>query len=488
MALRVVIAGAGRAGRALAERLAERHPVLLVDRRAEAFAPADEPLEPAAAVARLTGRNGLACVLADASSRLVLADLFDADLSCALVAATGSQAVNLETGRLARGLGFDPVIAALRDSQGAADLSAERITAVDGTRLLVDQLERSLKHSGALLPTGIGLGRGELIEIRLLPTSPILDRSLANLAPQRWRVAAVFRDQELIVPTGDTRLRADDRVLLVGDPAALAGVTEYLRLGTPQFPRQYGPRLVTLEWSGPDPALAAEAEALAAASRASGLVRGLPEGFALPEEAPGDAAPALERGRFAPPGPDDAALAPALAEQGPGLLVCRVRGRSRLARLLGRRSRDAALCDSCRAPVLFARGRSPYQRILLPVSESTLSLRAAEAAIDITRLLGARLTAVNVDLPHAVSGLADEELHSEVVPVRRLCELFEVPLDYRHRSGNPIRELVAESERHQLMVVSRHRHSRDSYFDPDVALRLAQQARCSVLVLTLHPD
>jgi hypothetical protein len=482
MARRVIVAGAGASGRVLADRLAARHPVLLVDRRAEAFGPDEHPLEPAAAAARLTGRNGLGCVLADASSRLVLEALFDPDLECALVAATGSDAVNLEAGRLGRGLGFDPVIAAVRDPARAAEFTEQRITAVDAARLVADQLERSLEHSGALLPTGIGLGRGELLEIRLLPTSPILDRRLASLAPQRWRVAAVFRGDELIVPTGETRLQADDRVLLVGDPQELAGVAAHLRLGTPRFPQQFGPRVVTLEWSGADAALAAEAEALAAASRASGLVRGLPQSAAEPTEG---TAPAVERSRFAPPAPEAAELAEALAAQRPGVVVCRARGRSRLAGLLGRRSRDAALCDRIAAPVLFARGRSPYQRILLPVSESVLSLRAAETAIDLSRQLGAALTAINVDLPHALSGLEDDELHREVVPVRRLCELFEVPLDYRHRTGNPIRELVAESERHQLMVVSRHQHSRDTYFDPDVALRLAQRARCSVLVLTL---
>lgn len=488
MARRVIIIGAGASGRVLAERLAERHPVLLVDRRAEAFGPDDDPLEPAAAAARLTGRDGLGCVLADASSRLVLEALFDPDLACALVAATDSDAVNLEAGRLGRGLGFDPVIAAVRDPARMPEFIEQHLTAVDAARLVADQLERSLEHSGALLPTGIGLGRGELLEIRLLPTSPILDRRLATLAPQRWRVAAVFRGDELIVPTGETRLQADDRVLLVGDPRELAGVAAHLRLGTPRFPQQFGSQVVTLEWSGADAALAAEAEALAVASRATGLVRGLPQSATAAAEmtaATEETEPAIERGRFAPPAPETAELAEALAAQRPGLVVCRARGRGRLAGLLGRRSRDAALCDRIAAPVLFARGRSPYQRILLPVSESMLSLRAAETAIDLSRQLGAALTAINVDLPHALSGLEDEELHREVVPVRRLCELFEVPLDYRHRTGNPIRELVLESERHQLMVVSRHQHSRDTYFDPDVALRLAQRAHCSVLVLTL---
>ena len=156
--------------------------------------------------------------------------------------------------------------------------------------------------------------------------------------------------------------------------------------------------------------------------------------------------------------------------------------------MLGLHGMDATLCDSLQAPILFARTSQPYKRILLPVSDSDLNIHSAETAIDITRQLEATLTAINVDLPRYISGLPEEDIHSEVVPIRRLSELYEVPLDYRHREGNPIRQLLKEATQHDLVVVARRWGRRDNFFDPDVALRIARAASCSVLVITIRPE
>ena len=91
-----------------------------------------------------------------------------------------------------------------------------------------------------------------------------------------------------------------------------------------------------------------------------------------------------------------------------------------------------------------------------------------------------------MDLPRYISGLSEEDIHREVVPVKKLCELYEVPLDYRHREGNPVRGLLDEAAAHNLVVVARRHGRRDNYFDPDVALRIARQAPCSVIVLTVR--
>jgi Trk K+ transport system NAD-binding subunit/nucleotide-binding universal stress UspA family protein len=450
MNMRVVIVGAGGTGYELASRLGPRHQILLVDNRAdclEKYGPVIEPDKTAVAAA---GQTGITCVRGDGSSRLVLQALHSPEWTCALVAVAGNDEVNLEVGRLGRAVGFDPVIAVQHEDQYADRYAVEQVTAINRSDLLADQVERSLQHKGAVVPSGIGLGRGELVEIRLVRTSPILDRPLKNLAPHRWRVAAVFRDNELIVPTGNTTLQVDDRVLLVGDPGILPSVAEYLRMGTPQFPRPYGANVVILEFEGSDDALRQEAEGLARATGAAHLVRGT------------------------------------LDAEGIGVLVTRPAGRSVVARILGLLGQDAELCDHVRAPILFARGTHPYKKILLPVSSSEICIPAAEMAIDITRQLGGSLTAVNVDLPRYISGLSEEDIHREVVPVKKLCELYEVPLSYRHREGNPVRGLLDEAASHDLVVMARRHGRRDNFFDPDVALRIVRQAACSVIVLTVR--
>jgi nucleotide-binding universal stress UspA family protein len=379
------------------------------------------------------------------------------------------------------------------DSENAESYRQQNITAIDRSRLLADRVERSLRAHGAIVPSGIGLGRGELVEIRLVKTSPVLHRPLKNLAPYRWRVAAVFRGDELIVPIGDTTLEVDDRVLLVGDPAILPTVAEYLRLGKPQFPQPFGPNVVTLEFSAPDQDLYLEAEGLARGCRALHLRRGKPGGEdsvpsseAEPLTEP-DRKDDVERGTFAVPALERPDFGSKVMRQRPGVVVTRPGQRPFHHRLLGIRGRDAELCDRLRVPVLFARGSFPYRKILLPVSGSDLDISSAEMAIDMTRQLGASLTAVNVDLPRYISGLSEEAIHEEVVPIRRLCELYEVPLTYHHHEGNPIQHILTEAEQHDLVVVARWFHRQDTFFKPDVGLRIARKARCSVVVLTVRP-
>lgn len=487
---RIVIVGAGGTGRELADRLAPRHEVMLVDSQpaslddhradhGEKIGP-DEPVK-------------VTWVHADGTSRLVLKELFDSERSCSLVATAGTDEVNLEVGRLGRAIGFDPVIAIQHERESAESYRQERITALDRTQLLAGQVERSIRHHGAVLPTGVGLGKGELVEIHLLQTSPLLNMPLKQLAPQKWRVAAVFRDDELIVPTGDTVLQVDDRVLLVGDPEILPAVAEYLHLGLPQFPRPFGPNVVTLERGGPDRALLSEADDLARRCGAAQVCRGLPG--ATPSAGPPEheeplARPAGERddvphSTFALPALGAAEIGETLAPQRPGVLVTRAIARPWMARLLGIRGEDAELCDCAASPVLFARGSFPHERILLPVSGSILDIHAAEVAIDVARQLDGALTAVNVDLPRYISGTPEERVHEEVVPVRRLFELYNVSLDYHHHEGNPIQHLLAESNQQDLVVLARWRRRRDTYFDPDVALRVARRAPCSALVLTV---
>ncbi|MFC1609586.1 TrkA C-terminal domain-containing protein [Myxococcota bacterium] len=488
--MRVVIVGAGDVGQALAARLAERQQVLLLDVHQDRLTELGEPVEPDCE----PSASGITCVHGDGTSRLVLQRLFDTDVTCALVAAMSRDESNLEAGRVGRDIGFDPVIAVQHDSESLRKFRDARISALDRPMLLSEQLERILRHKGAIIPTGIGLGHGELVEIRLQKTSPILNRPLKRLALHRWRVAAIFRGDELIVPTGDTRLEVDDRVLLVGDPTILRTVTEYLRLGTPQFPRPFGPNVVTFELSGPDEDVQREAESLACGSGAANLVRGWPgaeenlgsvehDELATTVICKGEE---MRRGTFSLPHFHDHAFSESVRRQRPGVVVMRPQSRTLWSRILGIHGPDAEICDRIGVPVLFARRTFPFQRILLPVSESKVNILAAEMAIDITRQLGASLTAMNVDLPQYISGIPDERLHEEVVPIRRLCELYEVPLDYRHRHGNPVHELITEAAKHDLVVVARWAGRGDSYFDPDVALRIVRTAPCSVIVLTIQ--
>jgi cell volume regulation protein A len=62
--------------------------------------------------------------------------------------------------------------------------------------------------------------QGDLIEVELDPASTVIGRTLAEAPlPDKARVAAIFRDDEVVVPTGRTVLTDGDRLLVISTDA-----------------------------------------------------------------------------------------------------------------------------------------------------------------------------------------------------------------------------------------------------------------------------
>lgn len=482
MSFRVVIVGAGASGRELTRRLAARHEVIVIENAEPELFKLQSFWEGRSSEASFT-EPAPELVVGDGTSRLLLSKQLDKHGGTALVALAGNDETNLELGRLGRNLGFDPVIAVLHDPKVRERYDREDIVALDRSSIVADHVDRVLGLRGQVIPCGIGLGRGEIVEIRLTATSPMLNRPLKDLAPDRWRIAAVFRADDLLVPTGDTVLEERDRVLLVGQPEALASVAQYLRVGVAQFPRQYGNNLTTLELGRDDGKVLREARALAATCKITKLLRGIPQGSSPATESSEETGIVEEN--FTVPSSHGRKLNNVLATRYPGVVALRPLTRSWLRSFTGRRGALSDLCDSLESPVIFCRGSHPYRRILLPVSSSEISIAAAELAIDITRALGGTLTAASVTAPQFISGDTDAMADKEAAVIRHLCSLYEIPLDYKKIEGNPVRAIAKEAAHHDLVVVARRRRRRDTFWNPDVACRIVGAAPCTVIVTTV---
>jgi trk system potassium uptake protein TrkA len=64
-------------------------------------------------------------------------------------------------------------------------------------------------------------GKARLCEATLADNSPANDKEIVNLGlPRSATVVAVLRDSHVIVPRGDTVLRAGDEVLVLTTPEA----------------------------------------------------------------------------------------------------------------------------------------------------------------------------------------------------------------------------------------------------------------------------
>jgi Trk K+ transport system NAD-binding subunit len=472
---KILLAGLGETGALLAEMLSATWDVVAVDVDPEA-AERVAGIDP-------TGER-LTLVEGDASSAVVLRRVASDGLHAA-VACTGSDEVNVEFLRLARQVhGIENRFGLMYSAVARQDYREQRVEVVEQDRasalVLASRIEPG-KHEA----TGVGLGQGEIVQVEILANSSVIGRRLADLHPKRWLVGAVYRDEQLIVPHGDTVLAAGDRVLLVGEPEILPSIATLVRTGESEFPLQFGSHVVSLCNERLDDVLdeikylidstrAQAFEAIACEAQRDRLealvdtceTKGIPYEFSCTAE------DALE------------SLLEEVRRRDVGVLVCPPRRLPLLSRIGLGRSPTARIIDLVDSPVLVSRRSFPYRKVLIPLAELPFHSSAAQLAIDVARIVSAELHLAVVQQPVIVEG----KEHRKQIDQRRrelenLASLYRMTMSTTVLEGNPIREVVELSADFDLVVLP-YRRGRSSFLTrPDVALNLIHRCRCSVLAM-----
>ncbi len=91
----------------------------------------------------------------------------------------------------------------------------------------------------------IGLGQGEVMEIKIPFGSAYVYRHIGNIEQKRWRIAAIYRNQKIMLPEPKTMLMPEDAILAVGNPNVLKGVYKSIKRQFGQFPLPYGQNIYT---------------------------------------------------------------------------------------------------------------------------------------------------------------------------------------------------------------------------------------------------
>jgi Trk K+ transport system NAD-binding subunit len=435
----VVIVGAGRVGTEVADRLPDTWSVGVVD------------VDPAAEARIRELRPDATFVTGDGSSRLTLAGC-GLTRASVLIAATPSPAVNREAARVARAhFGVEEVIVvtsevpeALEEGEKPGDFLAPA-EAVAGR--IVNRV--SIEASRAV---DIGLGVGEILQVTVLEGSPAAGRALREFGARHWLVAAVYRSGHLIVPHGDTRVEAGDRVLLVGEPKDLQDVAPYFRGGAPVFPSQYGPRVA---WVGED-----------AAPPFARWFLSLVDGDSLVE------APPRLRNLA------DVASADWVSWLDTECVGCVVMGPVRLpwyVRLGLVRSRLATALAAAHRPFLVHRGGpTTIRRVLVCVRDPRAQREVLLAGIDVARLAGAVIDTLMVDPPGTPAP------PSAAADLDRLGRLYGVELTHRRLTGNPV-SIIRDAAREADLVVLGFRPEHNSPLAPDPSTWLLHELGSAAL-------
>ncbi len=475
---RIVVVGAGHTADSLLPRLKELAPTTVIDTSEQALA----SLRGVAAAdpSRVTLRVG------DGTSRLVLEDLRGRG-DVGLVAATGEDRQNLEVCRIGRELGFGPIIGIAIDAAAEGAYEKLGVRAVVRATLLGQVVERALRYDGLAMATTVGQGHGEIVEFTVLPGSPAVGVSLAELRAEGWRIAAIYRDGRLVIPTGETRIEAEDRILLVGSADLVVVVAEQLRVGRPMFPMPHGPNVGVYLPGGRDEPVEEEARALTKRTRADALVRLWPN--ATPRSGPLDpsatSADGLSKKSLDVPlvGLGLRQHLDAMKTAKVGVIATRVPGRTLADVLLGRGGLAADLCNGAKVPVMFLRGNASYARVVHAVLDDVLDERVAYEAIDLARMLSLPVVIVRVSLPAYIAS-PPENVGRVVASIERRLRLHEVPFETVALTGNPVHGISGYAKPTDLLVLGRQATGQDSFSAPDVAIRIARKTKASVLVRT----
>lgn len=472
---RVVIAGAGPTGCELARLMADAWQVIVLD---------PDPTALARLRAEVPEERAVHALQLDATSLLNLREA-GADGAAWVIAMTNRDDANVEICRLALSLQLPPAALAVVESHNAQEklkaLGAEALLRPKALAALVaNQIDRGMR-----VAVSVGLGRGEVVEIPVLASSPAAGLRVSELKARRWLVAAIYRGAEIIVPHGQARINVGDRLLLSGEPDVLPRIADHLRAGVPRFPLQFGEHLIVCR--DDSAAFWSEVAYLARHTRTAGVKVLLPEGTLLSPAAQlthDQRLTQVARPRDEPLG---AFLHRAVRELSPGCLLL-PKVRSNWACRTGLMRPDyARLMEILPCPTLLVSGTPSYQRVLLPVADSAGTAPAADLAIDLARQLGLPLVAVAVDAPAFVAGqMTEEEQQRALRRTSEAAALYRLQLEEVRLLGNPVRELANITTPGDLLVVATRAGRNASLFRPDTSQLIIEHASCSVLCLPYH--
>lgn len=98
----------------------------------------------------------------------------------------------------------------------------------------------------ALTAQYIGLGAGEVMEVKIPIGSIFAYRHISSIQQKRWRIVLIYRNSKINFARPSFVLQPNDSILLVGDPVVLRSVFHNIKASSGQFPVPFGNNIFTL--------------------------------------------------------------------------------------------------------------------------------------------------------------------------------------------------------------------------------------------------
>ncbi|WP_432820887.1 NAD-binding protein [Trichloromonas sp.] len=476
---RLIIIGLGNIGMTLVRTLSRDFRLVCVDVN-------EKTLQ---AVRKLWGES-VETYQGDATSRLVLQKVGISPADTVAIT-TSSEEINLEVARVlhqhfpeVRTIGIGITQAGIQE-MASLGIEVEGIFAASATGM-----RNRLEHRSKTVH-GIGIGKNEILEVEVSPSSRLANKPLGWLRPKSWRFGLIYRDGNIVVPSKSVVLKPRDKVVILGEPRVLKTVAERLSSSLSDFPLDYGDTGLILVGDRETPAFFSEIAYLASTLPLRRLILAVAEGTEIPElllQLIADKDPVtVEISRTAAPLEvvrstlDQRSCSLGLCVMSPGLLFKRFSAARAKRQLL-----DIFAQADC--PVLLATGSHPYEKIAVPCLDQHASHNALESAMDIAADMYSTIEAL-LALPSKY--ISTEKEGDDYSLLKK--NVSDVALAYRSSirrvelTGNPIHSFSQALDGYNLQVNEISTANGGSLlhriFYPDVPWSIVRRARPSALLI-----
>jgi hypothetical protein len=441
--------------------------------------------------------DSLTTIQGDATSRMLLEQAGVAEADTVLITTT-TEAVNIEVARILHEHFQVPRVVSIGITQkGIEQLEALGVEVEGIFTVSATGLRNRMEHKTKAVH-GIGLGKGEILEVEVHPHSRLANKPLAALHPKSWHVGIVYREGNILIPGGDTILRPKDKVVILGDPKVLRTVTDLLTFRFTLFPLEYGDTLVALFTNGEEERFLEEIAYLLGVFPLKNAL------FLLPPGSDDLAGRLRDREEILtlqglhieeiPPGPVIETLRVVQKKLGRRVaIIVLPKGATvrtswgRLANPRGKRFLRT-LSDAFGCPVLLAGGSFPYARVAVPCIERDSLQHALETTLEMSSAINYQIEALFAGLSHYI-GSEDEAaaLDQMKKTVSDLGLVYKTSIRNRELQGNPINELTEALAEHNLLVNDigswRPGGWLASLLSPDVAWETVRRSPVSTLLI-----
>ena len=226
-ATRIVIAGGGNIGLYIARTIEQRQSrtkvKIIEPNRDRAISIADQ-------LRRTVVLNGSAL-----DQKLLLeADIQDADL---MVAVTNNDQVNILSSVMAKRLGCKSNLTLINNPAFQDITKSVGIDAyVNPGSVTISRVLQHVRRGRIRAVYSVERGAAEIIEAEALETSPLVGAYLRDLdLPEGMRIGAIYRDGQVIKPSGSVRIQAKDRVVIFALAKAVKQVEQMFRVSLEFF-------------------------------------------------------------------------------------------------------------------------------------------------------------------------------------------------------------------------------------------------------------